>query len=137
MSERPILAIFFDAGGTLINVDGRRVCAAAPEFETRFADAPPFGSATAGVIVTSRFLSQTASSSFSLQQSRLSVGSRNVKSPHRPSTLTNNCSSASRSLSVSVWKSRIHSTADASGSASFNRVPPQASFTTVLDRRLF
>ena len=41
MSERAILAILFDAGGTLINVDGRRVCAAAdlPYRAEEFADA--------------------------------------------------------------------------------------------------
>jgi putative acetyltransferase len=41
VSERGILAILFDAGGTLINVDGRRVCAAAdlPYRAEEFVDA--------------------------------------------------------------------------------------------------
>jgi HAD superfamily hydrolase (TIGR01549 family) len=41
LNERAILAILFDAGGTLINVDGRRVCAAAglPYRAEEFTDA--------------------------------------------------------------------------------------------------
>src|SRR5205085_3334021 len=68
-----------------------------PVLVIRFAFVPPWGSATPVVTVSSRFLSHAGSSNFSLQQRRLSVGSRKVKSPRLPSTLPWNCSRAALS----------------------------------------